>query len=155
MTMREFPVERLIEQVRDGIHYKGYVKIVDTIFDYELVFRVPIADLGNVEPANEVHELRDLFQITVMRGNAKIELADEEYMFFMSMVVQFAEDFYNIEQTRSSNEGKMGEMLRGTKLMALFGAKMSIGMKCNDTCGFHPALCERLNSPKFGCSLAI
>ena len=153
MATRKVSVERHVEQVRDGSHYKGYVKIADTKLDYELVFGVPIARLDSMEPAKDEGEIRRLFQITVKRGNANIELTKEEYGFFFSMIVELAVDFYNNPQTRDSQEGMMGMMLQGRGPMAAFGASASIGMTSSGSYDFPPELCEMLSAPKFGCAL--
>lgn len=153
MATRKVSVERHVEQVRNGSHYKGYVKIVDTKLDYELVFGVPIAKLDSMEPAKDESEIRRLFQLTVKRDNANIELTKEEYSFFFSMVVELAVEFYNNPQTRDSNEGFFGMTLRGEGPMAAFGASVSIGMTSSGSYDFPPELCEMLSAPKFGCAL--
>ena len=62
MATRKVSVERYVEQVRDGSHYKGYVKIVDTELKYELVFGVPIDRLDDMEPITDVNEIHRIFQ---------------------------------------------------------------------------------------------
>lgn len=151
MATRKVSVERHVEQVRDGSHYKGYVKIADTKLDYELVFGVSIAMLDSMEPAKDENEIRRLFQLTVKRGNANIELTYEEYGFF-SMVVELAVEFYNNSQTRDSNKGFVGMAIRGEGPMAGF-AKASISMTNSRSYDFPPELCEMLSAPKFGCAL--
>ena len=153
MATRKVSVERHVEQVRNGSHYKGYVKIVDTKLDYELVFGVPIAKLDSMEPAKDENEIRRIFQLTVKRDNANIELTKEEYGFFFSMVVELAVDFYTNPQTRDSQEGMMGLLLSGRGPMADFGASVSIGMTSSGSYDFPPELCEMLSAPKFGCAL--
>ena len=152
MATRKVSVERHVEQVRNGSHYKGYLKIADTKLDYELVFGVPIARLDSMEPVKDENEIRRLFQLTVKRDNANIELTKEEYGFFFSMVVELAVDFYNNPQTRDSNEGFIGMAIRGEGPMAGF-AKASIGMTSSGSYDFPPELCEMLSAPKFGCVL--
>lgn len=153
-NMTKVSVERHVEQVRNGIHYKGYVQIAGTKLDYDLVFGVPIARLDDTEPAKDEDEIRRLFQITVKRENTNIELTKDEYGFFLSMILELAVDFYNNPQTRSSNEGILGDMLQGGGPMAAFGASMSIGMTSSGSYNFPPELCTMLSAPKFGCALA-
>ena len=153
MVTRKVSVERYVEQVRNGSHYKGYVKIADTKLDYELVFGVPIARFDSMEPAKDENDIRRLFQITVKRDSANIELTKEEYGFFFSMVVELAVDFFNNPQTRDSNEGFLGEMLQGRGPMVAFGASMSVDMTSSGSYDFPPELCEMLSAPKFGCAL--
>lgn len=147
-------VERHVQQVRNGSHYKGYVKIAETKLDYELVFGVPIDRLDSMEPAKDESEIRRLFQITVKRGNANIELTKEEYGFFFSMIVELAVEFYNNPQTRDSQEGMLGLVIRGQGHLVGMGVSASIGMTNSGSYNFSPELCAMLNAPKFGCSLA-
>lgn len=154
METRKVSVERHVEQVRDGSHYKGYMKIADTKLDYEFVFGVPIARLDSMEPAKDENEIRSLFQLTVKRDSVNVELTKEEYGFFFSMVVELAVDFYNNSQTRDSNEGIMGMTLRGEgPMIAGLGISASIGMTSTGSYDFTPELCEMLSAPKFGCAL--
>ncbi|MGB2791483.1 MAG: hypothetical protein IPJ67_04380 [Candidatus Moraniibacteriota bacterium] len=146
-------VELHIEQVRDGSHYNGYMKIASTKLDYELVFGVPIAQLGSMEPAKDESEIRRLFQITVKRDATNVELTKEEYGFFFQMLVTLAMDFYSNPQTRDSQEGMIGLILNGRGLMAGFGVSASIGMTSKGSYNFPPEICEMLSAPKFGCAL--
>lgn len=152
-TTRKVSVERHVEQVRDGSHYKGYIKIGNTKLEYELVFGVPITQLDSLEPTKDEEEFRRRFQLTVKRNNANIELSKDEYGFFFSMVGELAVDFYNNPQTRKSNVGILGDMLRGEDQMAAFGASMSISMTGSGSYEFPLDLCEMLSAPKFGCAL--
>lgn len=152
MTTGKVSVERHVEQVRNGSHYKGYVKIANTKFDYELVFGVPIAQLDSVDPAKYVSEFRHLFQLAVRLNDTNIELTKEEYSFFVSMVVELAGEFYYDAQTRSQNEGFIGTIIRGEGPMAGF-ASASIGMTTSGSYDFSRKHCEMLSTPKFGCAL--
>ena len=154
MATRKVSVERHVEQVRNGRRYKGYVKIANTKLDYELVFGVPIAQLDSMEPAEDENGIRRLFQLAVKRNNANIELTEEEYKFFFSMIVELAVDFYNNPQTRGINEGYVGEVLQGKGPLAALGASMVISMTSSGSYDFSPELCEMLSAPKFGCALA-
>lgn len=151
--MRKVPVERHVTQVRDGSHYRGHVKIVDTKLDYELMFGVPISQLDDVAKTMDESEVLRLFQIEVTRNGSKIELTDEEYGFFFSMVVELAIDFYNDPGTRSQQGGMFGHMLNGRGPIAAMGASLSIGMTSSGSCSLTPEICNMLSAPKFGCSL--
>ena len=148
------PVERYIEQVRDGSRYKGTLKIADTTLDYELTFTVPLPDQDDREPVTTWEEVRHLVHIVVKRDRAEIELTNKEYRLFFHMLAQFAIDFYNNPQTRDSNEGFLGMLLRRQGPLASIGATSSIGISSSGTYDFSPAHCEILTSPKFGCALA-
>ena len=153
MATRKVSVERYLQQVHDGSHYKGHIKIADTKLDYELRFAVPIPQLDDMKPVKGKGEIRRLFQITVKRDDANIELTDEEYGFFLQMLVEFAAEFYNNPQTRDSQDGFIGMALRGEEPMATFGASALIGVTSSESYDFPPQLCEILSAPKFGCML--
>ena len=153
MATKKVSVDRYIEQVRDGSHYRGHVKIADTKLDYELVFSVPIPKLDDMEPTNDRDEIRRIFQLTLKRDEANIALTEEEYGFFFQMLVPFAADFYNNPQTRDSQEGILGMTIRGEGPMVGFGASASIGITSSGSYDFSPELCEVLSAPKFGCTL--
>jgi hypothetical protein len=155
-------VERHITQISDGKRYEGYVQIAGSKLDYELTFGVPIRELDSQEQPKDESEIRRLFRITVKRGGANIELTEQEYVFFISMIAQFAVDFYNDPQTRDNNaEGMMGNLVRAGEpegdLMASVltcGLTASIGMTSTGSCDFPPHIREMLSAPKFGCDLA-
>lgn len=153
MATREVLVERYIEQVHDGIKYRGYLKIADVEFYYELVFAFPIALIADTELIEDKNEIRRRFQITVRRDNADIELTNEEYGFFLALVAELAIDFYYNSQTRGSNEGALGMLLSGEGQLDALGMSASIGMTSSGVWGFPPELCEMLSAPKFGCAL--
>lgn len=100
-------IERYIEQVQDGEFYKGHVKIGEAVFNYQLVFPVPIARLDNMVLTQDSGKVRNLFQIVLSRegGSKKIELSDDEYNFFFFLLNEFVVDFYHSPQTRAYNEG--------------------------------------------------
>ena len=147
-------VERYVEQISDGNHYKGHVKIAGTTLTYELKFTVPIPRLDDMEPIKSVEEARRIIQFAVKNGEATVDLSDDEYGFFLHLLLEFAVNFYNQDQTRGSNQGKMGQLVRGeSPLSRLLDASVSIGMSDSGTYDFEPSLCAMLNT-RFGCALA-
>ncbi len=147
-------VERCVEQVQDGSHYKGYVKIAGTRLDYELVFTVPIPQLDDMEPVKGKDETRSIFQLTVRRDEAaKIELTDDEYDFFLSLLAIFAVEFYNNPRTRDVQKSILGVMFRGA-YFGIDGASVSLSMTTQGSCDFSPEVCKMLSVPKFGCVFA-
>jgi hypothetical protein len=153
MAKKKVLVERYVEQVRDGSHYRGDVKIAGTKLDYELKFAVPISQLDDMARPNGPEEVRRIFQLTVEKEGVLIELTDEEYGFFFQMLVMLAVDFYNNPQTRDSNDGIIGMTVRGEGPLADMGMSTSIGVKSSGTRDFPPDVCEMLSAPKFGCAL--
>lgn len=97
-------IERYIEQVKDGSHYKGHAIIADRRFEYEVRFCVSIPNLDKLTPSVDKQEIRRRFQITLQRGVDVIELADDEYGFFCMLLAQPAIEFYHNAQTRDTNE---------------------------------------------------
>jgi|GEM_PF-6828536 len=145
-------VERYVQQVTDGNHYKGHVKIADAKFDYELKFAVPIPKLDEAESANGPAEVRRLIQVELKKGTEKIVLTDEEYGFFLRLLAELAVNFYHNPQTRDSNSGFLGLAARGE--LPELGISASFGMTKSGSYDFPPNLCQMLNAPKFGCALA-
>ncbi|MDD2785645.1 MAG: hypothetical protein PHS79_01985 [Patescibacteria group bacterium] len=147
-------VVRSVEQVRDGDYYKGSIKIAEKTFKYELKFAIPIGKLDDAPPLEGIEEIRRVFQITVTKDGATLELSELEYGFFFQMLAEFAVDFYNEPQTRKSNLGDMGRLLRAEHPLVDMG-KTSIGMTTTGPYNFPSPVCEMLNGPKFGCNLEL
>ena len=149
MSEKKFQIERYVEQVVDGLHYKGHVQISDVRIEYELVFSVPIPEVDNLDFPNGISDIRKTLQLTVMKDQKEIDLTDEEYSLFLHILADFVVAFYGNSQSRRSNEGDMGRLLRGQGPMAAFVAKASIGMTSKSSCSFNSEICEILNRSKF------
>lgn len=153
-------VERYIEQVADGSHYKGHVKIAGIKFDYELKVNVEMPKFDpehfvvRIVMPEDKNELRRSYEITVRKKHKQIELDDEEYIFFFHMLVQFTVDFYNEPMTRGAQELMfLHHLLPG---MAQLSPEpcLGVGNTQSGECDFSPELCKMLSTPKFGCKLA-
>lgn len=149
----EVLIEKYVQQVSDGDHYEGYIKIAEIKLNYDLRLAVPIDQLDNLEPTESVDEIRRLFQFTIKKDKTNIELTDEEFKLFFQLIVPFVLDFYNNPQTRNNNQGLMGKVLRNEGPMAAFGISASIGITRVGLCSLSPQFCEILNASKFGCTL--
>jgi hypothetical protein len=149
--MTSVRVERYVEQVIDGQKYKGYVKLAEQQFDYELGFAIAIPDLDNAAPTNSKEEVLRRFPILVRRGESMIDLTLDEAGIFLRMVVGFAVDFYNTPQVRDTNRGHMGALLRGKGVLATFGTSATVGVTQQTSFTLPPDVREALTSPKFGC----
>ncbi len=146
-------MERYIEPIFNDKHYKGYIKIDDTKFDYELTFRIPITWILNImKPTDDENEIRSIFQLIIKRKNKKIELTNKEYKFFFSMIIVPVIDFYNDQQILNS-EKMMWLLLHGRNPTEELNISDQIGMTNSKSYYFLPETCEMLSAPKFGCNL--
>jgi len=124
-------IRRRIEEVAEGIRYKGTIRIGGVKFDYELKFSTPIPDLDSTKQPGTVEQVRLIFQISLERDGRKIELDEDEYSFFFSMLVEAVVKFYN-------SLSRHGEGSTAIVQIA--------------TCHFSPDACQMLSSEKFGCT---
>ncbi len=152
-TVKKVLIEREIVQVKDGIDYKGYLKFGGVRFDYEMTFTVHVNQLANMKPLANLDEARRIFVLILKRDGVNLEMEDEEYYFFFSMLAESIIDFYHHPQTRETNEGLFGKVLRSE---GLFGgaATGSVSMNGHVNYTFEPGLCKMLSVPKFGCVFA-
>ncbi len=149
----KIPVERYLEQVLDGSFYKGYIKIFETEFNYELKFKVPIPKLNGMDltSMNKPEQVRRIFQLVLKRNEFEIELSDKEYGFFFEMLVIFAAEFYNNPKTRLINDGFLGK--EGKLFFEMYGGSMSLGIENKCLFDFPFATCKMLDELKAKCSL--
>lgn len=145
-------IERHVEQVVDGSHYKGHVKIGKATFNYELKFTIPIPQLDDMEPAKDVPEIRRTFVLTVEKDGQRIELTNDEYGFFFHLLVEFVLHFYNNPQTRDNNEGLVGLAARGDGPLSHL-VSVSFGMDSTVTFTLPEQVHQMLNGAKFNCEL--
>ena len=155
MSVKKVALEQYVEQVTDGVEYKGWLKISSTQLEYRLVFKVPIPELDKAPLAEglAVDEIRDIFRITVIKSGNPIQLSDKEYAFFFGLLIKFACEFCVNPQTRDSQQGIMGDMVRGNSPLHGLGASATIGVQGGGSFEFDDELCAMLSSPKFGCAL--
>ena len=130
----EITIERHVEQVEGGVHYKGYIRIGYAKLDYDMKFSIPIPLLLNLdltEPCKTPKEVRERFQLAVSMGKVSIDLTDEEFDFFLSKLLDFVIDFYNNKQTCGNKDSTNSMQYR-----------------------LQPKICDLLNVRKFGYPLA-
>ncbi len=146
-------VERQVEQVKDGTDYKGFLKLAGVQLDFELKFGVPINKLDDTEvKINSLDDMMRVFQISITKDGEKVEIDDDEYSLFFSLLVEHTINFYNLPQTRDTNEGLVGKMMRGQGLFA--GSSASILVTDRVTASFDSEVQGILSNPKFGCVFA-
>ena len=147
--MTKVSVKRSIDQVADGIAYKGYITIAETTLDYELNFAIPISKTKTMPCPKDRAEARRIFRITVKKGGSDTQLTDKEWGVFFNMLVMFAAEFYYLPQTRVNNESPIiGCSLRGERHAHSGMAEYGMGMTCQTWFDFHPDLCAMLNAPQ-------
>ena len=136
-----------VTQVKDGEEYKGKLTIDNVAFDYKLKFRVHINKLDDIPQENRTPEYgRTLFQFDVKdaKGNA-VTLDDEMFGLFLATAGKYAIEFYNHPQTRDSNEGLLGGLMRGEGPLAGFGIRTEISMQTDLQIDSRPTLVDFLN----------
>lgn len=148
-------VERYIEQVQYGSQYKGYLKIVDTNFDYDLNFAVLIPSLDGIGPFNGIGEIRRIFQFTLRKDGLNVDLTDKEFGFLFPLIMELVAEIYSHPQNRAGDKGFIGAALRGNGVMAKSGISAFISTDSINIYDFPPELCDMLNSEKFGWPLGL
>lgn len=144
------PVERKLEQVKDGTDYKGMIKIGAAQFDFELKFSIPIPQLDAMPAPTGMEDIRRIFGLVLKKDGVEIPLTDHEWKPFFHLLVEFAVEFCHNPQIRDNNEGMAAREMSNSFPIA----SISMDMAGTTTFDFKPELCSLLNAPKFGCALA-
>lgn len=147
-------VERYIEQVTDGSHYKGHIRIFTIKFDFEIVFMLPIDLVDDYiqKRVKDFDEFRQIIQIALQRDGIDLELSNQEYAFFFSMLVGIVMAFYSTPNVRIFNEVAEDDPVE-MEILKAFGISLYINLSDVSLWEFSPELCDILNSPKFGCNV--
>ena len=148
----EVKVETKITQVKDGSEYSGYLKIGQSTINWEMTFAIPIPRLDDELPRRMSESLQMLFKITATKDDTPIDLNDDEHKVFLQMLLLHVVEFYHLQQTRDSNDGLVGEALRGHSVVP----GMSVAVSCisNTTYTLPRDTCAILNDSRFDCALA-
>lgn len=121
-----------VTQITEGLEYNGCIELNDIKFDYNVLFGVHIDKLDDQEDPDGIEELKaqtkKLFQFSLKRENEEIEIDDTLFGFLLGTVGVQVVEFYNNPQAQSSNQGVIGELVRGTSPLP---GQMTIG--CNVT----------------------
>jgi hypothetical protein len=140
-----------IEQVVDGAEYKGTIGLGEVDISYGIVFKKTIPEIvAMTSPPSDLPELRALIQITTSVGDREVPLNDQHYQFFLTLLIDFAGQFYFAAQTRVSNTGILGVAVRGERDGLLPKVKLGMLMSVNIT--LESDLRDSL-SEAFGCKL--
>jgi len=140
----EIEVKKHVEQILDGIQYKGYIEIAGTKFNYDLMFSIALSLLLSYPEVTEENVIRYAPFLVVRKDGEKIELTNEEYEFFSRIIVKFVLDFYRSLLARG----------KGKEATA---PEISTPLTASSRGWRNFSLQERtiLNRPKFGCALPV
>jgi len=130
---------RSIKQVLFGKKYKGTITIQDEHkLNFTIDFTKPIWELESMVkeenyPTN-IRSLRKLFKIVISREDETVvEISNEEFRFFMMMVVDFAVEFYRQHLKCNPNLGVIRTMASFVVIIfeILFGTESSCKIEMN------------------------
>lgn len=146
--MLTIPAKISLYQVRDGAEYTGTLDFAGTELQYTLALDINIRDIDNAQIPDTPEGLRNVFHLTLRRGEATIDLTEAEYAFFLLMLLDIAVEFYNHPQTRDVNEGPLPKLLQNLSP----DSPMKIGIKSSGNMQVTPEMAAFLQVPKFGCA---
>ena len=129
MTNDTMRCETYVEQVQNGIEYKGHMDLDGVKFTYTMKFGVHIDRLDDLAGGDPQEVLKQIgLEVRDPEGNP-VSLEDEQAKgLFYGTLLPFVVDFYNNPQTRDSNEGFFGQLLEGRGPFTAIGASASIGI---------------------------
>ncbi len=133
-----------VEQVRDGISYKGVITFDDISFLYTLETSTPLGEFdGLLTAESDAATIVKRICTLAIKKSAKadtVALTDEEREGLLFLIFPHVGEFYTQPQTRDSNSGPLGEMLRGESALDAFGASASISTERSGTIDRTPFL---------------
>jgi len=145
-------VKLSVTQVKDGTNYKGSVSFNDVSFDYKIHFVTPIDKLDDLAKGSITPEkMKKMIQIDITDSEGKpVSLeTDLLYGLFLSTAGIGAIKFYNNPQTRDSNAGFMGPIIRNEGIIAgnIFdgAGRAEISIQSSFQIGSTPKLVDFLN----------
>lgn len=131
-------IKMSVQQVIDGKEYTGSISDGNQKINYNLRFIVPIPDLEKDAEKRQVSrkemsrkEIQAMFPLAISRSGAIMKINEEQYGLLFSLLAPLVLDFYNNPQTRDSNEGLLGNLVRegGGGFVPKGFAKVTIGME--------------------------
>lgn len=113
-------IKMSVQQVIDGKEYTGSISDGTQEMNYNLRFTVAIPNLEEDAKKREAsgkkmprEEIRSMFPLAITRSGTALKINEEQYGLLFSLLAPFVLDFHNNPQTRDSNEGLMGNLVRG------------------------------------------
>ena len=143
-----------VTQIKYGTDYKGRIEIGKSTITWEIKFLIPIPKLESAFDVEPTPSLRDVFNVTMKKDDDTLELTDEEWKYFVSLLVGHVLDFHNLDQTQdmNRNRGIISDALRERKFD--LGMMVKIGATFDHIYDLSDRVCMMLNGPKFDCALA-
>jgi len=139
-----------IEQVIDGVHYSGHLKIGEAVIGFNLRFKPSILQFANVEPPTEVSELKQQIDISLSRTNVDLELTEDEYLLFLGLLVIPITKYYRDRRFHELNKKEIDQTL---PMAHDPNVPNQTGIITKVAYDIPLIVRHMLNSPKFGCAL--
>ncbi|HMB66030.1 MAG TPA: hypothetical protein VKO42_04085 [Patescibacteria group bacterium] len=128
MEIKQIFIKRYVEEGFDDNDYKGYVEIDSLRFDYRFRFGFPVTNIVTADPALFAEKLRksyswdhirQLCRISLMKNGKIVHLNDEEYKFFLRIILEMAFNLYTMKKTqRIKNSIRRNSNLKGRDFTA-------------------------------------
>lgn len=145
--------ELKITQVTDGKNYKGHLKLGASTLMYQMEIPLGIPGANDALPESpDLEQLKSFFVITVSKEDESIALTDDEYTFFLRLLLMEVMDFYELPQTRDANERFLGAIDRSA--LAGLGFTTEFSVEKSGDFDLPQEFCDMLTGPKFECDLA-
>lgn len=146
-------VKYTIQQIRDGEEYTGEVTIGGKGVKYTLTCNPSLGYLAEgIGAPTSVEEARKVFTFKLTKDEAPVEMTETDFMFFFGVLGTKILDFYELPQTRDSNSGSLGKLVRGE--LNDIGVSIGIGMVGSLVLEPDQTGLNLLTHPKFGFELA-
>jgi len=148
-------IERTVESVKMNVEYKGALKISDVPFDYTANFVVPIPKFLETR-INNLGELREAVIINLSRDKAAIELTDDEYRLFASILFEFIVKFNELERIKAMWSDLLDDYVHNCRVDKSHKTESGgIGLGEIVIAEVPLETCQMLNADKFGVKIAI
>lgn len=142
----EIKIPVLIRQLEIGSLYDGQVEIGRSAFLFEIIFSTPLSKSADARILETVIEVRNECEIIVKKNGIPLRLRDDEYLFFMDLLVPYAETI-----CMKTLSGHYDPIIAPKD----FDCVPIIGTSANNEYFLSNQICELLNRPKFNCRILL
>jgi hypothetical protein len=148
-----------IREIEEARHYSGQIGTGEGTFNFELQLAGSLSQLSRRKPIMDLEGERLVYQLTLDQGGPAINLSDDEFYFFLSLIFSFAMGCYiELLSTRAGRlfPNRIVDMMPGS-----FGRPFVLGLlESGDVVfmgseEFSDEICGMLNGPKFDCRIAV